>query len=243
MFATFCNSNAQTDTIAKTGTIRIVKPKDSIYIKAYAEFKVFEPKEFKATNNQIALESIFDSMQLATNPNYKNPLTILNKKDTINYSKFFNENINRNELQLGDKVSDTVKIRIDITREGLVYCRELDTQIKISNKRIKYNKSLDSFKNFKQSSNYKSMQALNSISEWQPAKAFVSVQKNSEITNDSLVNEVKKRETQARTGKEGKLSYSFVKRKGRLFKTKPKLENTNSSGIITIIFSKEEIVE
>ena len=213
---------SQTDTVSKQGTIKIVKARDSIYIKAFAEFKVFELEYKKNGSSPNAVEKAFDKMLLAINQGYSDPKPSLNDSSIqFDYSSFFNQ-INRKEINLGEKNCDTVEIRIDITYDGKVYCRDLKTQMRLANNILKYDKKLNGYKNSSFSTHFSSFNRIKSIEKWTPAKAMVSKQSHFRII----------------FGKLNRKDKTSEKRKRKLVP-----QATNSSGIITIIFSKEEISE
>jgi hypothetical protein len=121
--------SAQTDTISKKGTIKIVKKADSTYIKATLEFYDFSEESTPPQAKKMSYSDFVKEVQ----KNKKNEMPVLvphpktkDEKKIMDYTAYFKNHPETRALALPDDVdSDTVRIAVYVNKKGVVRFSDL----------------------------------------------------------------------------------------------------------------------
>ena len=110
-------SFSQTDSSLNTGTIKIAKNKDGLYVKAYVSFDMYRvPKSTYPPNYSYS-----DIIQYSTKVNITSKDQVINPQPFMekyvkhfNYSEYFSDIIKLNNINLQKEEVDTLKFIINV---------------------------------------------------------------------------------------------------------------------------------
>lgn len=168
----FFKSFSQKDTVLQHATIKVSKPKDTIYIIAYTNFYVY----FNKPNTDLSYKDyILQMQQKSIKAATSNRLLITDakpKKDTarqFNYTAYFKNNHFTKDIKMRKNESDTVNLLVFVSNKGEVKYFDLSTVEKKGNSYIVYNNSKSEYK--EDVCHIKTRNAFNELinDNWQPA--------------------------------------------------------------------------
>ncbi|MES2286361.1 MAG: hypothetical protein V4547_11790 [Bacteroidota bacterium] len=146
------------------GTIKISKVKpDSIYIKAEMNFQQFQE------GNKTSSKPITVPLNRVIVPFPKAPDNTI----PFDYNQFCAKNIKIKKSDLGDKISDTIRIQVRILDNGKAYYKDLTPLMVLSGVPAYYDKKMNAYK--LDAIHWKCLSALKEIEQWAPAYTVVEV--------------------------------------------------------------------
>ncbi len=167
---------AQTDTLNNHQTIKVSKPKDSTYIKAYSNFYVYynnplgdlSYKDFALKDQQTYHQERVSARVKIIDAKPKNDTSL-----HFNYASYFRNNHFTKDIKMRPEETDTVRLLFYIDNKGIVEFNDLNKIKEYNGIPYVFNKS--PFKEFKEDNcHLKTQNALNELIKecWQPATIY-----------------------------------------------------------------------
>jgi len=151
---------AQKDSTSTHGTIKIAKSKTELYIKAFADFQMYNPA---LSNNGNSYKAFVQAATPIPNAFAPEPITF-NYKQAFSYTSYFMNNPGLRTVSIGDKNIDTVIIEIDVMSNGEYYYYHTNPQKKY----ITATKNGNDVKYTFSDAQIGTMIVLNGITQWDP---------------------------------------------------------------------------
>lgn len=202
-------SICQTDSLPKHGTIKIGKAKDSVSIKATIGFNVYPNSNQKNISTIKQFEKFILGQKPSDSINCKQPRPF--KDDNFNFETYLSQKSTISADNLLGQETDTINIKITILKDGTYKYTDLETGTEATKKGIKTKSEFQKHKQL--TTNMQIMNTVAPINNWNVAKIL-----------------------------EPKRVHFLSVGKGTIgFRNRNKLffYPANSSGILTIIVSKE----
>lgn len=148
--------HAQQDTTIVRGTIKVGKAKlDTIYIKAVMNFTEFKNDSKKAPISYSAKDVIL--------PKPKHCFQCIAPFD---YNKHIQNKVSISISDLGDKTTDTVRIRVKILKNGKPYYKDITPLLMLNGVPAYYHSSENAYK--LDAIHWKCLNAVMDILDWEP---------------------------------------------------------------------------
>ncbi|MCE9540921.1 MAG: hypothetical protein K8R85_17140 [Bacteroidetes bacterium] len=146
------------------GTIKISKVKpDSIYIKTEINFLQFQE------GNKTILRPINIPLNRVIEPFPKVPDNTV----PFDYNQFCTKKIKIKKSDLGDKISDTIRIQIKILDNGKGYYKDLTPLMVLNGVPAFYDEKMHGYK--LDAIHWKCLSALKEIKQWEPAYTVIEI--------------------------------------------------------------------
>jgi len=165
-------SVAQTDSVAKRGTIKVSKPKDSTYVKATMEFYKFSPENTTESIKKTTYADFVADVK-RTGKNRKAVLVphpkSKEKNALFDYTGYFSKNKNTQNVNLGESQTDTVRLLVYVDKKGVLRFTDLSPIQKKGNYIVVFDNASQSYK--VDLVHYKVINAFTELTKikWEPA--------------------------------------------------------------------------
>lgn len=136
----FCMGSAvsfsQTDTVkGNRGTIKVIKGKDSTYIKATLQFYKFSPEQVQPQFKKMTYNDLIRDIQSSernTQPTLVPHPKSKDQKKSFDYTAYFKKHPETSSIQLPEEIeSDTVRLIVYVTKKGEVIFNDLTPSQKL----------------------------------------------------------------------------------------------------------------